>query len=45
MALENAKAGLDEHFMTARLEDDNLKLLEELGNMLNIFNSVRYRAT
>lgn len=36
MALENAKAGLDEHFMTARLEDDNLKLLEELGNMLNI---------
>ena len=35
MALENAKAGLDEHFMTARLEDDNLKLLEELGNMLN----------
>ncbi len=36
MALENAKAGLDEHFMTARLEDDNLKLLEELGYMLNI---------
>ena len=36
MALENAKAGLDEHFMTARHEDDNLKLLEELGNMLNI---------
>ena len=36
MALENAKAGLDEHFMTARLKDDNLKLLEELGNMLNI---------
>lgn len=36
MALENAKAGLDEHFMTARLEDDNLKLLEELSNMLNI---------
>lgn len=36
MALENAKACLDEHFMTARLEDDNLKLLEELGNMLNI---------
>lgn len=36
LALENAKAGLDEHFQTARLDDDNLKLLEELGQLLNM---------
>lgn len=36
IALENAKKGLDEHFLTARLEDDSLSLLEELGNLLNI---------
>lgn len=36
IALENAKKGLDEHFLTARLEDNSLTLLEELGNMLNI---------
>lgn len=36
MALENAKQGLDQHFQTARLEDDNLALLNELGNKLNI---------
>ena len=36
MALENAKQGLDQHFQTARLEDDNLALLEELGKLLNI---------
>jgi len=36
MALENAKQGLDQHFQTARLEDDKLSLLEELGRLLNI---------
>ena len=36
MALENAKQGLDQHFQTARLEDDNLSLLNELGQRLNI---------
>lgn len=36
MALENAKQGLDQHFQTARLEDDKLSLLEELGNLLGI---------
>ena len=36
IALENAKKGLDEHFLTARLEDDSLSLLEELGILLNI---------
>lgn len=27
---------MDEHFQTARLEDNTLLLLEELGNLLNI---------
>ena len=36
IALENAKKGLDEHFLTARLEDDTLSLLEELGQLLQI---------
>lgn len=36
MALENAKQGLDQHFQTARLEDDKLGLLQELGNKLGI---------
>lgn len=36
MALENAKQGLDQHFQTARLEDDKLEMLETLGKMLNI---------
>ena len=36
IAYENAKNGLDEHFLTARLEDDNLTLLNELGHLLNI---------
>ncbi len=36
IALENAKHGLDEHFLTARLEDDTLSLLEELGALLHI---------
>ena len=32
----NARQSLDAHFMTARLEDDNLALLEELGKLLSI---------
>lgn len=36
IGLENAKNGLDEHFMTARLEDDSLNLLEQLGDLLGI---------
>ena len=32
----NARQALDAHFMTARLEDDNLELLENLGKMLHI---------
>ena len=36
IALKNAKTGLDEHFLTARLEDDQLSLLEQLGRTLNI---------
>ena len=36
IAYENAKNGLDEHFLTARLEDDSLSLLNELGELLKI---------
>ena len=36
MAIKNAKAALDEHFQTARLEDDKMELLEQLGKLLNI---------
>lgn len=36
IALENAKNGIDEHFLTARLDDDNLELLDSLGKILNI---------
>ena len=36
IALEKAKNGLDEHFLTARLDDDNLLILEKLGSLLNI---------
>lgn len=36
VAQVNAKEGLDEHFMSARLEDDKLKILEELGTLLKI---------
>ncbi len=36
IALKNAKAGLDEHFETARLDDDKLSLLNELGELLHI---------
>ena len=41
IALENAKAALDEHFMTARLEDNMLFVLEELGTLLNIKTPLR----
>ncbi|MCH3908809.1 MAG: excinuclease ABC subunit UvrC [Bacilli bacterium] len=36
MAALNARQGLDSHFMSARLDDDNLALLEELGKLLEI---------
>ena len=36
IATTNARQGLDEHFMSARLSDDNLALLEELGSLLSI---------
>ncbi|MCF0112725.1 MAG: excinuclease ABC subunit C [Bacilli bacterium] len=36
MAELNAREALDRHFLTARLEDDNLVLLEELGTLLGI---------
>lgn len=41
MAELNAREGLDAHFASARLEDDNLSLLEELGGILGI--STPYR--
>ena len=37
----NAKQGLDNHFMTARLEDDEAALLDNLGSLLHI--STPYR--
>ncbi|MFA5283818.1 MAG: excinuclease ABC subunit UvrC [Bacilli bacterium] len=37
----NAKQGIDEHFMSARLEDNNLDLLEELKHLLSL-ESVPY---
>lgn len=36
IAALNAKEGLDRHFVSARLEDDNNALLEELGSLLGI---------
>lgn len=36
LALENAKAGLDAHFITARLEDDTLDLLKDLQEKLHM---------
>lgn len=36
MAENNAKDSLDKHFMTARLTDNNLELLEQLGKLLKI---------
>lgn len=41
IALENAKNAIDEHFMTARLEDDMLSVLEELASLLNINTPLR----
>ncbi|MBR0294871.1 MAG: excinuclease ABC subunit C [Bacilli bacterium] len=35
-AKENASNALDEYFLSARLDDDKLLLLEELGNLLHI---------
>lgn len=37
----NAREGLDAHFMSARLNDDNLALLEELGQILHIDTPLR----
>lgn len=36
LALENAKQMLDEHFQTARLNDDNLSLLTQLKDLLGL---------
>lgn len=36
MAIKNAVQGLDDHFMTARLDDDKLAMLERLGEVLGI---------
>ena len=36
IAQMNAKEALDEHFQTARLDDDKIDLLIELGNLLKI---------
>ena len=36
LAKVNSKEDLDEHFVSARLNDNNLELLENLGNLLNI---------
>lgn len=36
MAELNAKNALDEYFLSSRLEDDNLALIEELGGLLGI---------
>ncbi len=36
LASSNAKQELDNHFLSARLEDDNLSLLNELGTLLDI---------
>src|SRR5574344_972730 len=36
LAALNARQGLDAHFMSARLEDDNAALLDQLGKLLEI---------
>lgn len=41
IALENAKNAIDEHFMTARLEDNMLELLNEFGTLLHINTPLR----
>ena len=35
-AIDNANNALDEYFLSARLDDDKLALLEELGNLISI---------
>ena len=37
----NAREGLDAHFLSARLEDDNLALLDHLGKLLGIETPLR----
>jgi excinuclease ABC subunit C len=41
MATLNAKQELDSHFMSARLEDDTLSLLEDLGRRIHIKTPLR----
>ncbi|MCQ2743025.1 MAG: excinuclease ABC subunit UvrC [Bacilli bacterium] len=41
LASLNARQGLDAHFMSARLEDDKLSLLEALGELLHIETPLR----
>ncbi len=41
MAAFNAREGLDAHFASARLHDDSLALLEELGKLLGIATPYR----
>ena len=41
MAEVNAKAALDEFFLSSRLDDDNLALLELLGDLLHIKTPLR----
>ncbi len=36
LAKENANNSLDEHFLSSRLDDNKIALLEELGNLLHI---------
>ena len=40
-AKQNADNALDEYFLSARLDDDKLALLEELGNIINIKTPLR----
>ena len=40
-AKQNANNALDEYFLSARLDDDKLKLLEELGRIINIETPLR----
>ena len=40
-AKENANNALDEYFLSARLDDDKLALLEELGQIINIETPLR----
>ena len=40
-AKENANNALDDYFLSARLDDDKLAMLEELGNIVNIKTPLR----